>query len=177
MGHTSTLDFDRMTEFLKETVRVKPMPNHDERPPPRRKSCGACIKAKRRCDLQRPFCGRCSSKNILCDYGEARSRQRSVEVPSNGDLQSMPLCYEGTIRQPSIASVDSIGATFDMSIDPGLFEQASNYWQPQNPLFSSSWTSALTDSLVGAPYTANQMDQFPTGVGCIRWRRKSADAS
>jgi hypothetical protein len=37
-------------------------------PPPRRKSCLACIKAKRRCDARRPSCLRCCQRNIPCNY-------------------------------------------------------------------------------------------------------------
>jgi len=37
-------------------------------PPLRRKSCAACIKAKRRCTLQQPRCGRCTQRNIRCRY-------------------------------------------------------------------------------------------------------------
>jgi hypothetical protein len=34
----------------------------------RRKSCVACVKAKRRCDLQQPHCTRCGTRNLLCNY-------------------------------------------------------------------------------------------------------------
>ncbi|KAB5513094.1 hypothetical protein GE09DRAFT_1047205 [Coniochaeta sp. 2T2.1] len=37
-------------------------------PPPRRKSCQACIKAKRRCDLGQPACIRCTQRLIECRY-------------------------------------------------------------------------------------------------------------
>jgi hypothetical protein len=34
----------------------------------RRKSCVACVKAKRRCDLQNPLCTRCNTRGLLCNY-------------------------------------------------------------------------------------------------------------
>lgn len=37
-------------------------------PPPRKKSCAACIKAKRRCDFAVPACLRCSQRQIQCEY-------------------------------------------------------------------------------------------------------------
>ncbi|KAK3318950.1 hypothetical protein B0H66DRAFT_253510 [Apodospora peruviana] len=37
-------------------------------PPPRRKSCAACIKAKRRCTLEIPACLRCSQRQLDCKY-------------------------------------------------------------------------------------------------------------
>ena len=48
-------------------------------PPPRRKSCAACIKAKRRCDLGQPACLRCTQRLLECRYEagplSARSRR------------------------------------------------------------------------------------------------------
>lgn len=37
-------------------------------PPPRRKSCTSCIKAKRRCDLRLPACLRCTQRTLECRY-------------------------------------------------------------------------------------------------------------
>ncbi|KAH6849633.1 hypothetical protein B0I37DRAFT_306966 [Chaetomium sp. MPI-CAGE-AT-0009] len=37
-------------------------------PPPRRKSCAACIRAKRRCNLAQPTCSRCSHRMVQCVY-------------------------------------------------------------------------------------------------------------
>ncbi|KAF9880204.1 hypothetical protein CkaCkLH20_02158 [Colletotrichum karsti] len=51
-------------------------------PPPRRKTCVACTKAKRRCDHGQPACLRCSRRKIDCVYPDqpaaARSRARAV---------------------------------------------------------------------------------------------------
>lgn len=66
-------------------------------PPPRRKSCQACIKAKRRCDLGQPACLRCTQRLLECQYSTPGSaarrntvantqRQRSVAA----DLISIP---------------------------------------------------------------------------------------
>ncbi|SPO04314.1 uncharacterized protein DNG_06997 [Cephalotrichum gorgonifer] len=37
-------------------------------PPPRRRSCVACTKAKRRCDFAYPSCLRCAGRGIECSY-------------------------------------------------------------------------------------------------------------
>ena len=37
-------------------------------PPPRRKSCGECVKANRRCDQRNPACLRCVKKKLNCVY-------------------------------------------------------------------------------------------------------------
>jgi hypothetical protein len=52
-------------------------------PPPRRKSCAACIKAKRRCDFAMPACVRCSQRKIHCEYpsrGTAGQRESAKHV-------------------------------------------------------------------------------------------------
>ncbi|KAJ5710423.1 hypothetical protein N7488_004579 [Penicillium malachiteum] len=41
---------------------------YDTIPIPRRKSCEACKKAKRRCDLSLPACSRCTHRNVACIY-------------------------------------------------------------------------------------------------------------
>ncbi|KAK0715527.1 hypothetical protein B0H67DRAFT_580913 [Lasiosphaeris hirsuta] len=65
------------------------MPQHSwsaaerQNPPPRRKSCATCIKAKRRCTLESPSCLRCSQRALECTYPTAtgavpRSRLRTA---------------------------------------------------------------------------------------------------
>jgi hypothetical protein len=41
-----------------------------DNPPPRKKSCTACIRAKRRCDLGQTACLRCAQRNLICSYAE-----------------------------------------------------------------------------------------------------------
>ena len=52
-----------------------------------RRSCKACIKAKRRCDLDVPQCGRCLTKATFCSYenepsicGKARDGTRTIDA-------------------------------------------------------------------------------------------------
>lgn len=47
-------------------------------PPPRRKSCTACVRAKRRCDAALPSCFRCQQRRISCQYA-GTSRQETTE--------------------------------------------------------------------------------------------------
>jgi hypothetical protein len=52
-------------------------------PPPRRKSCAVCIKAKRRCDLGLPACLRCTQRKLDCRYPAGRtSRPESTRTPA-----------------------------------------------------------------------------------------------
>lgn len=47
----------------------------------RKKSCHACVKAKRRCDLGYPFCKRCFVKGLDCTYPNAQKKTvRDAEV-------------------------------------------------------------------------------------------------
>lgn len=56
--------------------------------PPRRKSCGACVAAKRRCDLAVPVCSRCLRRDIVCEYP---ARQSSANPPSSATIN----CHNG----------------------------------------------------------------------------------
>ncbi|KAK0672567.1 hypothetical protein QBC41DRAFT_380540 [Cercophora samala] len=47
-------------------------------PPPRRKSCAACIKAKRRCTQESPACQRCTQRTLVCQYPEGRVSKRPL---------------------------------------------------------------------------------------------------
>lgn len=50
-----------------------------DHPPPRRKSCQACVKTKRRCDQRYPTCLRCSQRKIQCQYPPRPSRHFQAE--------------------------------------------------------------------------------------------------
>lgn len=52
-------------------------------PPPRRKSCETCTRAKRRCDLGTPTCLRCSQRKLACVYPQAPvGRRRAPTLPA-----------------------------------------------------------------------------------------------
>lgn len=59
-------------------------------PPPRKKSCAACIKAKRRCDFAVPACLRCSQRRIQCDY-PSRTPRTDVRASIHAANEPMPL--------------------------------------------------------------------------------------
>ncbi|OCL15266.1 hypothetical protein AOQ84DRAFT_384152 [Glonium stellatum] len=91
----------------------------------RRKSCGACVKSKRRCDLGYPCCKRCFSKGLVCQYRGFKSsdplsqaevvvRQTTPEesgLPSPPEIESVP-------TPPDVARV-----LVDV-VDPSLFLEA-----------------------------------------------------
>ncbi|KAK1755582.1 hypothetical protein QBC47DRAFT_445759 [Echria macrotheca] len=57
-------------------------------PPPRRKSCAACIKSKRRCSLDSPACQRCVHRRIDCEYPDAVPRRRPLRMGMGGSSSS-----------------------------------------------------------------------------------------
>ncbi|KAK4062837.1 transcriptional regulator family: Fungal Specific TF [Trichoderma aggressivum f. europaeum] len=59
-------------------------------PPPRKKSCASCIKAKRRCDFAVPACLRCSQRQIQCEY-PSRTPRTKAKSPSRVALEPAPL--------------------------------------------------------------------------------------
>ncbi|KAM0525605.1 hypothetical protein ACHAPE_000313 [Trichoderma viride] len=59
-------------------------------PPPRKKSCAACIKAKRRCDFAVPACLRCSQRRIQCEY-PSRTPHAKVRASSHAANRPVPL--------------------------------------------------------------------------------------
>jgi Fungal Zn(2)-Cys(6) binuclear cluster domain len=60
-------------------------------PPPRRKACDACVRAKRRCDLGNP-CKRCTERNTLCLYPPPPSTTTTSNTPQDTDsIPSLPI--------------------------------------------------------------------------------------
>ncbi|KAF2465456.1 uncharacterized protein BDR25DRAFT_306604 [Lindgomyces ingoldianus] len=71
----------------------------------RRKSCGECAKAKRKCGMEIPKCRRCTKKNIECSYPNTRPPLSEMtfpelEFPWLDDLMREPgmLPWSGTLQ-------------------------------------------------------------------------------
>jgi hypothetical protein len=56
---------------------------------PKRKSCTACAKAKRRCDLALPVCSRCSLRKLDCHYPLLMHGNTPSSIPTPPDLDSL----------------------------------------------------------------------------------------
>lgn len=68
-------------------------------PPPRQKSCAACIKAKRRCDAALPACLRCAQRGIPCVMPARQRGNRSVAgttavIPVSAAPPTPPAMYD-----------------------------------------------------------------------------------
>lgn len=83
--------------------------------PPRRKSCFACVKAKRRCDLAFPRCQRCGARDIECDYAvapaELKSSNPSSGTHSSSVSQASDAFHAGTLNS---LDLDVAGAGMDV---------------------------------------------------------------
>ncbi|KAL0944976.1 uncharacterized protein CTRU02_202863 [Colletotrichum truncatum] len=67
-------------------------------PPPRRKTCIACTKAKRRCDHGHPACLRCSRRNIDCVYpSQSASRSKTLAAQRPRKNTETPLPEDGPV--------------------------------------------------------------------------------
>lgn len=116
----------------------------------RRKSCGACVKSKRRCDLEYPFCRRCLVKGIDCSYPTASSpRDRNAAVV--GRRRAVQTSPDLSPRTASVGVVDSAadhlsfnGATTDPLANDSLpFSYSSGDSSSSSP---DSWQDELAIS-------------------------------
>lgn len=126
-------------------------------PPPRRKSCAACIKAKRRCSQDVPLCQRCQQRNLECQYPVRRApRSRRTEDSPPDSFVDLAIPTPGTTVAGWIPANDTSG--FEVS---RLFASpdAATHTAPTTPPSSSSSagdTPGLEDSL-----PTPGADQFP----------------
>ncbi|KAF2032275.1 hypothetical protein EK21DRAFT_110218 [Setomelanomma holmii] len=103
----------------------------------RQKSCYACVKSKRRCDLGYPFCKRCFVKGIDCKYPNASPR----EATKGGSIPA-----EVVIRQ---ATPDLTPAPFTTSKDSDFsfdIDTISNKASIDTLFFHSSDSSGSSSS-------------------------------
>ena len=116
-----------------------------EGPPPRRKSCHACVKAKRRCDQGQPACTRCSQRKIACHYP---SRSASSEAGPFNPSPATPTAF-GSAFLPDDSGVDELLL--------GLLAPSGNP-EPNNHLWTSQKSPCLHQP--GLPWApAQSLDQ------------------
>jgi len=78
-------------EIHKMNVRKSPSRKR-QRAPPRKKACNNCTRSKVRCDLERPACSRCRSRDRNCEYPANEGVSPSVETTSSLiELDTSPL--------------------------------------------------------------------------------------
>ncbi|KAI1341093.1 hypothetical protein F5Y15DRAFT_376903 [Xylariaceae sp. FL0016] len=114
-------------------------------PPPRRKSCAACTKAKRRCDLRQPACLRCSQRKIVCSYPPQTSR--AVNASGEQQQRDTPDMSLGVSMQDLIASappdIMPWERDFDFNVDFSLSCEAASTFAPFAPFEEPPSPAAL----------------------------------
>lgn len=132
-----------------------------DNPPPRRKSCAACIKSKRRCDVGFPTCQRCLHRQIECVYEPAGgplrtdrpARQRRQHAAKQvGGVAAAPSCPAVTSdpgeMTPLVTSLEGVGDLLPWDHLPSLgsplppFDPFSTH-TPSNTLATASSTDTL----------------------------------
>ncbi|KAF2652683.1 hypothetical protein K491DRAFT_695398 [Lophiostoma macrostomum CBS 122681] len=85
-------------------------------PKSRRKSCAACVAAKRKCGMERPKCKRCQKKTISCAYPDTTSSINDISIPELefpwlDDFMRNPglLPWSGDL-QPQLATTTDLSA-------------------------------------------------------------------
>ena len=83
-------------------------------PPPRRKSCNACVKAKRRCDLLTPQCSRCFQKNVDCVYDGQLPKRKHHNQKANASANATSVAA----ARRSVPPAASLPTSADPSAQP-----------------------------------------------------------
>ena len=82
-------------------------------PPPRRKACAACIKAKRRCTQESPVCLRCCQRGLECKYPSAlplpAKRRPLQDTPSHHQAPQLHMAL-GVVASSSSTTTTSSGS-------------------------------------------------------------------
>lgn len=87
-------------------------------PPPRRKSCAACTRAKRRCDLASPSCQRCTGRGLQCHYPQRRG-PADLSVPAPTPTPSFEDAREPAVDFTIDALMDGFWSSSDAcAVDP-----------------------------------------------------------
>ncbi|CAM1501812.1 Fc.00g037960.m01.CDS01 [Cosmosporella sp. VM-42] len=157
-------------------------------PPPRRKSCAACIKAKRRCDFAVPACLRCSQRRIACQYPNRPPREQSCSTPQTPDLMQGMLTADALTPatlgggaddfNTVVASIDSDFndlTSFELPLDDAtldLIHQPSMLAPPASKGFELSQAITLRlqwaiDEMRRAPTTMVLEMQTPWSHSCL----------
>lgn len=99
-------------------------PRTDDTPPPRKKSCLACIKAKRRCDQRLPACLRCTQRRTTCVYPHpqaARTLRNPRGQPEQEPRPGEDVSLAQSSHEDDITDTLTLGYDFGFSADGSTF--------------------------------------------------------
>lgn len=122
--HTRTRPSSLSTEALADLIAESSLARHSKRcrpgvkAPTRQKACTYCAKAKVRCDLARPTCGRCVSRSLICEFAAGANDGSDEALSCDG--MSLSTTSDLFSSLPS-----SVPATNSFDIDTGLLSAPS----------------------------------------------------
>lgn len=121
----------------------------------RKKSCTACVKSKRRCDLEFPFCRRCTVKGLDCTYPTPSSgRDRRVVVRQTSSEQTPG---EASVEVGGFGAAEFLpfnGADTDLRVRDG------------RPLLCASSSSSSTSS-GASPDSGSWQDELAVSASLL----------
>lgn len=122
--------------------------------PSRQKSCVACVGSKLRCDLQRPSCGRCRERTLVCEYASS----------------------DGTATAPSLATVTAGGSIIH---DSSQNDQSLTYNEAVNASTVSSvqQDTSSTESIGSSRLPESDNPPYLIDCGTESTPRSQADSS
>lgn len=139
-----------------------------EDPPPRRKSCLACVKSKRRCDQRFPACLRCAQRRISCNYPSWTGRSTRAQTQPALNARSAPRQTRDSdeVHRENITASDvSIGASPDMRLLESFQADDETYNYEDSQLHEDSFVNAegpaSTTLLMDVSCWTAQLDDMP----------------
>jgi len=160
-------------------------------PPPRRKACLACVKAKRRCDLTSPACRRCAQRQLRCMYASPSaaqppevslvSSQESTSFFSGIPTPDVALdLVPGTawhIAEPPMLPAQGQGfsALDEINLDPGTFEMSNTAFDPlAAPLDHAEWLDQADEE---GPSLTSLIVVSPNPLSPPLWKKREKSLS
>jgi hypothetical protein len=126
----------------------------------RKKSCTACVKSKRRCDLELPFCRRCLSKGRDCTY----------PTPSPGRDRKVVVRQTSPEQRPGEASVDVVvgfGAAELLPFNGANADLRGRDGRPMLCASGSSRSSSSSKSSSSSPDSGTWQDELAVSASLL----------
>ncbi|KAH8886337.1 hypothetical protein GQ53DRAFT_844884, partial [Thozetella sp. PMI_491] len=99
-------NFTRTSSLVRHSERCL----QDLKAPPRQKACRTCSASKLRCDLQRPRCGRCQERAIVCEY----LSKDGTAIPSGTPQSQLEALSCNPLQAEEIETSPLDNGTFDV---------------------------------------------------------------
>ncbi|KAI0902913.1 hypothetical protein F4823DRAFT_344216 [Ustulina deusta] len=142
--------FKQKSSLVRHTKRCTLEP----RPSVRQKACHNCIVSKARCDLQRPTCSRCDSRNVSCAY------VRPARTITSGDFAPTTDPDSVTRANLSLASGCSLVSP-ELDLDTEVINTAGSDTSVRAYLDCGAGSMSLSGS--GPPHNCLVPELFPFG--------------